>query len=211
MSAQLNSPQETYERLMGAATDSRRRRSLSALHETCRLLHQRHSSDFSHKTIVTLGKDRGLPVPGEKSIVNATGAHYRELIQAWKLVSMPNKSNAKAVTSSWIEHIKDPAVRMGVAMLEGELRAMKAKESRKYQQTGAPIIIESLEGQIISPNLRLNDAELAALKAAIDPEALRLAGLSIGTRGEVVDARGRKIHKPGFRDAIEKILSLQVG
>jgi len=99
---------------------------------------------------------------------------------------------------------------MSVAMLEGELRAMKAKESRKSQQTGAPIIIESLEGQIISPNLRLNDAELAALKAAIDPEALRLAGLSIGTRGEVVDARGGKIHKPGFRDAIEKILSLQV-
>jgi hypothetical protein len=174
-------------------------------------MHERHSSDFSYKTIVNLGKDRGLPVPGEKSIVNATGAHYRELIQAWKFLSVSNRSSSKAVTTSWIDNIEDPAIRMGVAMLEGELRAMKAKESRKSQQTGSPIIIQSLEGQIISPNLRLNDAELAALKAAIDPETLRLAGLSIGTRGEVVDVRGKKIHKPGFRDAIEKILALQVG
>lgn len=211
MSAQLISPQVTYERLIGVATDSRRRRSLDALHETCRLLHERHSSDFSYKTIVTLGKDRGLPVPGEKSIANGTGAHYRELIQAWKLISVPGRSSAKTATSNWIESIKDPAIRMGVAMLEGELRAMKAKESRKSQQTGAPIIIESLGGQVLSPNLRLNEAELAALKAAVDPETLRLSGLLIGSRGEVVDAAGRKIHKPGFRDAIEKVLSLQLG
>ncbi|MCY1305718.1 hypothetical protein D9M70_555410 [compost metagenome] len=66
-------------------------------------------------------------------------------------------------------------------------------------------------GQGASIQPRLNDAELAALKAAIDPAALRLVGLSVGGRGEVVDAKGRKIHKPGFRDAIEKILALQVG
>lgn len=211
MNEQLISPQETYERLMSAATDSRRRRSLEALHEACRLLRERHSSDFSYKTILTLGKDRGLSVPGEKSIVNRTGAHYRELIQAWRLSSVPSKGNAKSGANEWIEHIKDPVLRMSVAMLAEELRALKAKESRKAQQTGAPIIMGNLAGEILSPQLRLNDAELAALKAAIDPATLRLAGLTIGSRGEVVDAAGRKIHKPGFRDAIEKILSLQVG
>ena len=51
---------------------------------------------------------------------------------------------------------------------------------------------------------------LPALKAAIDPTTLSLVGLSIGSRGEVEDAKGRKIHKPGFRDAIEKVLSVQV-
>ncbi len=210
MNEQLTSPQETFERLMEAATDSRRRRSLEALHETCRLLHERHSSDFSYKTIHTLGKDRGLSVPGEKSIVNRTGAHYRELIQAWRLSSAPRKGSAKSAVDEWIEHIKDPVLRMSVTLLAEELRALKAKESRKAQQTGAPLIIGSLAGQILSPQLRLNDAELAALRAAIDPATLRLAGLTIGSRGEVVDAVGRKIHKPGFRDAIEKILSLQV-
>ncbi|MNR66190.1 hypothetical protein D3C85_1895550 [compost metagenome] len=55
----------------------------------------------------------------------------------------------------------------------------------------------------------MNDAELAALKAAIDPNVLSPLGLTIGSRGEVMDAKGRNIHKPGFRDAIEKILSVQ--
>jgi len=48
------------------------------------------------------------------------------------------------------------------------------------------------------------------LKAAIDPASLGLVGLSIGSRGELVDAKGRTIHKPGFRDAIEKVLAVQV-
>ncbi|MNG40738.1 hypothetical protein D3C84_1294790 [compost metagenome] len=56
----------------------------------------------------------------------------------------------------------------------------------------------------------MNGAELAALKAAIEPVTLRLVGLSIGNRGEIIDASGRQIHKPGFCDAIAKILSVQV-
>lgn len=96
MSDQLVSPQGTYGRLISEANDSRRKRSLEAINEACRLLHERHSSDFSYKTIITLGNDRGLPVPGEKSIVNKTGEHYRELIQAWKLASLPKSSKTKA-------------------------------------------------------------------------------------------------------------------
>jgi hypothetical protein len=56
----------------------------------------------------------------------------------------------------------------------------------------------------VSTQPRLNDAELAALKATINPAALGLAGLSIGSRDEVVDMNGWKIHKPGFRDAVER-------
>lgn len=208
MSELLTSPLETYERLMNEASDSRRKRSLDALNETCRLLHERNSSDFSYKSIITLGKDRGLPVPGEKSIVNTTGTHYRELIQAWKLASVPRKT--KAQPNDWIEHIEDPVLRMSVTLLAKELRALKAKEGRKSQQSGAPIILSNAAAQAFATQQYLNGAELAALKAAIEPAVLRLAGLSIGNRGEVIDATGRQIHKPGFRDAIEKILSVQV-
>jgi len=210
MSDQLVSPQDTYGRLMSEASDSRRKRSLEAINEACRLLHERHSSDFSYKTIITLGNDRGLPVPGEKSIVNKTGEHYRELIQAWKLASLPKASKTKAHPNDWIECIQDPVLRMSVILLAKELRALKAKESRKANHSGAPIILGSTTGQAVSTQPRFNDAEFAALKAAIDPTTLSLVGLSIGSRGEVEDAKGRKIHKPGFRDAIEKILAVQV-
>jgi len=209
MIEQLVSPEETYDRLMSEATDIRRKRSLEALHETCKLLSERGSADFSYKAIVTLGKDRGLTVPGEKSILNGTGAHYREIIQAWRLTSVQKRPGAKSIHRCWIESIPDPAIRMSVTLLAEELRAMKAKESRKSQQSEAPVVIGSLDGQILSPQLRLNDAELAALKAAIDPTTLRQMGMSVGTRGEVMDSAGRNIHKPGFRDAIEKILSLR--
>ncbi|EIU7158423.1 gamma-mobile-trio protein GmtX [Pseudomonas aeruginosa] len=210
MSDQLISLQDTYGRLMREASDSRRKRSLEAINEACRLLHERHSLDFSYKAIVTLGKDRGLPVPGEKSIVNTTGAHYRELIQAWKLASLPKASKTKADPNDWIEHIQDPVLRMSVILLAKELRALKAKESRKAKHSGAPIILGSAAGQAVSTRPLLNDAELAALKAAIDPASLGLVGLSIGSRGELVDVKGRTIHKPGFRDALEKILAVQV-
>lgn len=210
MSDQLVSPQDTYGRLMSEANDSRRKRSLEAINEACRLLHERHSSDFSYKTIITLGKDRGLPVPGEKSIVNKTGDHYRELIQAWKLLSLPKASKTKTDPNDWIEHIQDPVLRMSVSLLAKELRALKAKESRKAKHSGAPIILGSATGQAVSSRPLLNDAELAALKAAIDPASLGLVGLSIGSRGELVDLKGKTIHKPGFRDAIEKVLAVQV-
>lgn len=209
MSNELPSPQETYERLMSEASDIRRKRSLEAINEACRLLHQRHSSDFSYKTIITLGKDRSLPVPSEKSIVNKTGEHYRELIQAWKLASRP-KARGKVGSSDWVDHIEDPVLRMSVALLAKELRALKAKEARKAKHSGAPIILGNMTGQAFPTQLRLNDAELAALKAAIDPASLSLVGLAIGSRGELVDAKGRNVHKPGFRDAIEKVLSVQV-
>lgn len=210
MNDQFVSPQDTYARLMGEASDSRRKRSLEAINEACRLLHERHSSDFSYKTIVTLGKDRGLPVPGEKAIVNSTGAHYRELIQSWRLASLPKASKTKADPNDWINHIQDPVLRMSVRLLAKELRALKAKESRKVKHSGAPIILGSAALSALTTRTLFNAAELAALKAAIDPATLGLVGLSIGSRGELVDVKGRAIHKPGFRDAIEKILAVQV-
>ncbi|MBO3273984.1 gamma-mobile-trio protein GmtX [Pseudomonas schmalbachii] len=212
MSEQLTTPQETFERLINEASDARRKRSLDALNEACRLLHERGSSDFSYKTIVTLGQDRGLSVPGEKSIVNATGAHYRELIQAWKLNSVAGKANRKVAPNDWIEKIDDPVLRLSVALLAKELRAIKTKIARQEKANGAPIYLgaSQVQGQGTSKQPNLNAAELDALKAAIDPSVLSPLGYSIGSRGEVVDAKGRKIHKPGFRDAIEKILSVQV-
>ena len=191
MSDQLASPHETYERLINEASDARRKRSLEALNKVCQLLHERGSSDFTYKSIITLGQDRGLPVPGEKSIVNATGAHYRELIQSWKLISVPSKESKVSTASDWIEMIDDPVLRLSVTLLAKELRTIKSKVARKEKASGAPIYLGALEGE--GQSIPLSQL-----------------GFSFGSRGEVMDAKGRKIYKPGFRDAVEKILSLQV-
>lgn len=98
----------------------------------------------------------------------------------------------------------------GATLLAKEVRKFKAKEARKNRQSDAPIILGRAIQQAVSTQPHLNDAELATLKAVIDPAALGLVGLSIGNRGEVVDRKGRKIHKPGFRDAVEKVLFVQV-
>nr|WP_314876423.1 gamma-mobile-trio protein GmtX [uncultured Pseudomonas sp.] len=212
MNEQLASPHETYERLINEASDARRKRSLEALNQVCQLLHERETSDFTYKSIITLAQDRGLPVPGEKSIVNSTGAHYRELIQSWKLISVPSKESKTPTANNWIEMIDDPVLRLSVTLLAKELRTIKAKIARQEKASGAPIYLGALEGEGpgVPLQLKLNDAELAALKAAIDPQVLSQLGFSFGSRGEVMDAKGRKIYKPGFRDAVEKILSLQV-
>ncbi|MNE89623.1 hypothetical protein D3C80_1870510 [compost metagenome] len=99
---------------------------------------------------------------------------------------------------------------MSVTLLAKELRALKAKDARKSQQSSAPIVLGVVAGQAVSKQLLLNGAELESLKAAIDPATLGLVGLRIGQRGEILDGAGRQVHKPGFRDAVEKILSVQV-
>lgn len=206
MNDQDSAPDTTFTKLISLATDIRRKRSLEALHTTCKLLSERGSRDFSYRNIITLGKDRGLAVPSQKTIVNQSGEHYRELIHSWRVFSNPPEAGLKGV--DWMENIKDPALRMSVLMLNAELKAMKAKEARKSMTSGVPIIIGRQEGQPISPLLHLNGSELAALKASIDPDFLRLTGLSLQSRGEIVDTAGRNVMKPGFRDAIEKILTV---
>lgn len=207
MSEPTSAPQHTFDKLILQASDLRRIRSLEALHQVCGLLNDRGSSDFSYKNIVNVGKDRGLSIPSEKTIVNSTGAHYRELIHAWKAGVMA--ANSKIKSDTWIDSITDPVVRMSVIMLAKELRALKAKEARKNEYTASPIIINPYAGHAVHKSPLLNSAELDSLKSAIDPSRLALAGLTIGSRGEITDNAGRLIQKPGFRGAIEKILAVQ--
>lgn len=207
MSNLISAPQEIFDKLFLQASDPRRKRSLEALHQVCGLLSDRCSSDYSYKNIVNMGKDRGLLIPSEKTIVNASGAHYRELIHAWKAGVLTDSPGIKA--DSWIESIIDPVIRMSVIMLAKELRALRAKESRKKEYTTSPIIINPFAGQTVNTPTLLNSVELDSLRSAVDPSRLALAGLIIGSRGEITDNTGRLIHKPGFRGAIEKILAIQ--
>lgn len=205
-------PADTYERLNNEASDPRRKRSLEAINTVCQLLHERKSQDFTYKGIVTLGKDRGLPVPSEKSIVNDTGAHYRELIQSWRLFSLNDKVKTASATSDWIASIEDPVLRLSVTLLAKQLRTLQAKIARQEGAHNAPIYLglAKEESDFRPENLNLNDAEINALKGSIDSQTLAQLGYTFGDRGELLDIKGKRIFKPGFRDAVEKVLSLHV-
>ncbi|MDT3295941.1 gamma-mobile-trio protein GmtX [Shewanella sp. SP2S2-6] len=201
-------PEDTFERLMSDASDPRRKRSLEALNEVCGLLYERKSLDFTYDNIILLGNDRGLLIPGKKSLVNSTGLHYRELIFAWKHRArehiQPNLEKDR-----WVEDITDPVARMSVHMLLNEVKALKAKRARKAQHDGILTISNSYGTNKPFQNLVFSSSELNALSASIDPEVLKLHGLCIGSRGELLDSSGRTVFKPGFRDAIEKILTVK--
>jgi hypothetical protein len=203
-------PEDTFERLMSDASDPRRKRSLKALHEVCGLLYERKSQNFTYENIILLGNDRGLPVPGKKSLVNSTGLHYRELIFAWKHRAREHIQPTPS-RDYWVEDIADPVARMSVHMLLNEVKALKAKRARKAQHDGVLTISNSSGTNKPFSNLAFSDSELNALKASIDPDVLKLLGLCIGSRGELLDSSGRTVFKPGFRDAIEKILSIKKG
>lgn len=211
MNENLLSPKETFERLLGGAKDSRRKRSLEALNEVCRLLVERGVKDLSYRSIITLGQDRGMTLPSEKSMMNPTGEHYRELINAWRLSVSEYKESQKVTPQSWCDSIVDPVLRLSVAMLNKELLAAKAKIHRMESFQSGPIYLTSPPGetQAAYHRLKLDEVEISALKAAIDPKILTPLGMSIGARGEVVDSRGRMLHRPGFVDAIEKIIALE--
>lgn len=212
MPDQALSPDDTYERLINEASDPRRKRSLEAINMVCQLLHERHHQDFTYKAVVILGRDRGLPVPSEKTIVNDSGTQYRELIQAWRLFSVDHKVKNASVKSDWITSIEDPVLRLSVTLLAKQLNTLRAKIARQEKANNAPIYLGGAkeEGNFCLEKLNLNDAEINALKGAIDSQALAQLGYTFGDRGEVLDIKGKRIFKPGFRDAVEKILSLHM-
>jgi hypothetical protein len=203
------SPQNVFDRLVSEAKDPRKKRSLDAIHSVCSAIYSRSSSDYSYVNIINVGGDKGLKVPSEKSITNKTGACYRELIQAWRIKSGVYGVKASKLGADWIEKIKDPVLRVSVLLLAKELRALKAQLARKAEHATTPVIVGTARGKAVSNRVCLNDAEISALKAAIDPQSLMLNGVTIGARGELIDSRKRVILKPGFRGAVEKVLSIR--
>lgn len=202
-------PEVVFERLIFEASDSRRRRSLEAINEACKIAASLEVKDFSYRALLAMGQARGLAVPSEKSIVNPTGEHYRLLIHAWKQASMPAPTHQFSDALSWVLSIEDPVLKLNVSLLVKELKALKSKMRRQLSSGMTPIFLGAVEGKTPETYFRLREVEISALRFAIDEDNLRQMGQIIGPRGEVSDSKGRIIQKPGFRDAIEKVLTLE--
>jgi len=124
---------------------------------------------------------------------------------------MPAPTHQFSDALSWVLSIEDPVLKLNVSLLVKELKALKSKMRRQLSSGMTPIFLGAVEGKTPETYFRLREVEISALRFAIDEDNLRQMGQIIGPRGEVSDSKGRIIQKPGFRDAIEKVLTLERG
>lgn len=208
------SPDKVLEKLIGHAKSTRTIQSLEAIHKVCAELKKRGHSDFSVAAVAAFGEGRG--VPKAQSIRNKTGEPYRVLIDAWRKTSGPTR-DVKPRNSTlpqryeWVESIEDPRLKFLVQDLIVNHQKLDADLQRVKSITTLQVDLrEKVPEKLSSPTseIVLTSNELAALNAAIDPSFLDQEGWDVDQRGRIKSASGRTLFKPGFVDAIQKILSI---
>lgn len=195
------SPEETLGYLI-SVTSSRAHRALNAIYDVCGEQLERGLSDFSVSTISRLGFTRG--VPKAQSIRNKTGESYRALIKSFadhspakKIVLRPKSADA------WIDDIKDPRLKLLVQIQASQL-AEAHTIAREIIPPGFEIYVDDRRASNIEH--KLNAVERRALEYVLSDEFMCQWGFKLGGFGDVVDAGGVKVFKPGTIDAIKKAL-----
>lgn len=212
-------PDAVLQALLAKTSRSNIKRTLIALHDICRKNHADGLWDFSLACIGRKANEAGLM--SYRSLYNPTAQIYRDLIEAWDTYTGPHISlPAKTLASH--EHLKkipDPAVRMIMQGIIAERDSLKAHLNKvKGSDLGKGIIDKRPSNAtmvsnpehgpmaILMPDAQLNESEREALKAAIAPAFLKDEGWEKGLRGEIKNANGRTLFKPGFITAIRKVL-----
>jgi hypothetical protein len=208
-------PNELCENLKKNAT-SRAGKSIDIIHQVCAEQAERGSNDFTIATIGRLSKE--AHGPGAQAIRNKTGEKYQALIQSWAEFKKPLKviSNKIKEEDAWVEDIDDPRIKWLVmdvitnnSKLIGQLQLAKEQANIHIDlrpRENNDIAEGSLQPSLAKPDL--SEAEVKALKHAIDPERLKECRRTVDERGRLKDKEGKTIFKAGFVSAIEKILSL---
>lgn len=194
-------PKATLEHLKTIASP-RTHRTLEAIYEVCQEQAGRGISDFSYSTIARLGEKRG--VPQAQSIRNASGVHYRALIESFAAgapVKKKKKNNPES--EAWIEELPSPRHRMLVNILLSELA-----ESRRLVREVVPPNLEIYVDDRSAPkgSFKLDDSERRALEYILSDDFMSLWHFTRGKVGDIIDENGHKVLKPGTIDAIEKAL-----
>jgi hypothetical protein len=205
------------EMLKSAGT--RTRKSLEAVHATCREQFERGSKDFSIPTISRLANSRGGPTAG--AIRNKTGDHYKALIKAWATHTggsarkMPKMSEDPVM--ALVQKIESPEVRSIMAAMLAENRKLRrevnllkhAASKTNYldlREASTPQPAVPVEVLLAAPT-GMTDSEIAALRNAISPEKLAEEGWGLDPSGYITNSNGRPIFKIGFVSAINKVLA----
>ncbi|WP_367114514.1 gamma-mobile-trio protein GmtX [Marinobacter sp.] len=101
-------------------------------------------------------------IPGQKSLLNSTIQHYRELTFAWE--RKPERVQTTLGTDYWVDDIADPLARMSVYILLSEEKALKAKQASKAQHGCVQTISNPSSTNKAIQNLEFGGSELNALR-----------------------------------------------
>lgn len=181
--------------------------------------------DYSIATIGRISKaENGVSTI---SIRNKSGAHFRLLIDAWAtkanttMKKPPVTHSRKYEISSdmgLLKRMDDPAMRAVFGQIIAEKNKLKAENHILKQKTEVVIDmrpnkfihVEQAEEKVtLLPSLRgvLLDADIEALRDAIDEKRMMQRGWVISKYGAVKDEDDRPLFKNGFVLAIQKVLA----
>lgn len=205
-------PNEIFQSLMELAKHPVKRRNLEALHRTCSEEYDSGSRLFTISRVERLLVSEGIL--SAKTLGNAKSEDYRTLILAWASFSKERNSLKTVDREGWLQSIPDPAVRQLVQTTQAELNKLRGEVIvlRKLQKsisvrTGTASTVDDREGLAMTASLAtLLPTERNSLSQAVDPGYLLRHGLSIGSRGEVLQRNGAVLFERGFIEALKKIL-----
>lgn len=181
--------------------------------------------DYSIAAIGRVSKAEGGV--GTVSIRNKTGEHFRLLIDSWAtkanttMKKPPVPQSRKLDTPSDMDLLKrldDPAMRAVFGQIIAEKNKLKA-ENRILKQN-AEVVVDMRPNRVIQaeqvhqevevlPSLDgvLLQADIEALKDAINEDKMAQRGWTVSKYGAVKDEHGRRLFKNGFVLAIQKVLA----
>lgn len=208
-------PDNLYNHLYENAS-TRKKRTLTLIHEVCKKQYESNVKDFSLGTISKLMADKGGL--SEQALRNKNAEPYRLLISQWATYSntttkKPKKQASTTINDEILSQISEPTTKALVGMIIAENRKLKNENNLLKNQTYITIDMRNQNTHsssnsdvvIVSPLDNLTDMEIEALKNAISDKFFKERGWTTDEQGRVKE-KGFSVYKAGYVTAIKKIL-----
>ena len=205
-------PDDLYNQLCENAS-TRKKRTLSLVHEVCKKQSESEVKDFSIVTIAALMADKGGL--SEQALRNKNGESYRLLINQWAEYSntttkKPKKPTSTTINDEILSHISDPTVRALVGIIMAENRKLKNENNMLKSVTCITVDMRTQKNNsdvvIISTLDDLTETEIEALSHSISDKFFKERGWTTDEQGRVKE-KGYPVYKVGYVTAIKKILN----
>jgi hypothetical protein len=209
-------PDVVFSNLLTASPHPRRQRTLNAIHDLCRRLHQTGARDFAVSAIAKQCEAAGICKA--HSLYHGLAADYRTLINAWGTFGgpPPPPPPVEASGSDTLMRIPDPAVRSVMQGIIAERDKIRAQLNTIKAQTKLVIdmrpvsVFDSNASSSSVPTLmpyRIADTERAMLRAIVSRKFLEEEGWKEGEHGEItIIDTGRIVFPYGFTTVIRRIV-----
>lgn len=211
-------PDVALSNLLTAALHPRRKRTLNAIHDLCRRLHQAGARDFTVSAIAKQCEATGICKA--HSLYHGLAADYRNLINAWGAFGgpPPQPPPVEASGTDALMRIPDPAIRSIMQRVIAERDKLRAQVNTLKAQTRLTIDLRPVsvfDGNASSSSVptmvasRIADTDRAMLHTIISKKFLEDEGWKEGEDGEIstIDT-GRIVFPYGFTTVIRKVSEL---